>query len=185
MNILWSDCKIKLTSKWFDYVTYYSLPAKLDSCWKTLPFFCICERKSISLLPLWNNTAFSHVYKSKSMHSHEYFYIQFNFWCLIKMNPTFPHSFLWAALKLRPDCCSWNSQYILQKHKGSSRGQNNHQILMVCLAAGAKYLDREVAATEVCADALCDLAIEVAPPSNSFFLQFVANFLRMSRIHIW
>lgn len=56
---------------------------------------------------------------------------------------------------------------------------------MVCLAAGAKYLDREVAATEACADALCDLAIEVAPPSNSFFLQFVANFLRMSCIHIW
>lgn len=31
MNILWSDCKIKLTSKWFDYVTYYSLHVKLDS----------------------------------------------------------------------------------------------------------------------------------------------------------
>lgn len=56
---------------------------------------------------------------------------------------------------------------------------------MVCLAAGAKYVDREVAATEVCADALCDLAIDVDQSSNSFFLKFVANFPSMSRIRIW
>lgn len=70
--------------------------------------------------------------------------------------------------------------------KGGSRGQNNHQILMTFIAAGAKYLDREVAATEVCADALYDLAIEVPPSSNSisspFFLKLVTNFPCMSHI---
>lgn len=57
---------------------------------------------------------------------------------------------------------------------------------MTFIAAGAKYLDREVAATEVCADALYDLAVEVPPSSNSisspFFLKLVTNFPCMSHI---
>lgn len=43
---------------------------------------------------------------------------------------------------------------------------------MTYLAAGAKYLDRDVGATEVCADSLCDLAIEAAPSWNCISSSF-------------
>lgn len=49
-------------------------------------------------------------YKGKSIHQHLYFYMKFNFCCVIKMNPLLPHSLQHAALKLRPECDTQNSE---------------------------------------------------------------------------
>lgn len=50
------------------------------------------------------------------MHPHVYFCLKFIFWYFIKMNPPLAHSFQQAALKLRPECGSQNSERTLQKH---------------------------------------------------------------------